>query len=359
MRVIVLNGPNLGAQGSRQPEIYGRTTLRDVIADLVSFGERLGVTIEARQTDDEAELIGWVRDADADGMLLNPGALTHTSRALGDSVSATRVPVVEVHVSDVKTREPWRQVSVIEDACVATVYGRGVGGYRDAVRLLVNRAAMPFETVRYGPHPDNVGELRRGEGRGLVVLVHGGIWRHPYRRDTMDSLAVDLAQRGYDSWNVGYRTIGRGGGWPGSAHDTLTALHHAGRLASDPIAVVGHSAGGYLALWSSSRSATPVGVVVALAPIVDLAMGVEDAGELAAESQTLLDAGAPQTVGPGEVPTVAVHGREDVIVPPAHSRLLAASGATVDETDGGHFELLDPTKTAWQVTLNALEESLG
>jgi acetyl esterase/lipase len=219
---------------------------------------------------------------------------------------------------------------------------------------------MPFETVRYGPHEDNIGDLRRGEA-GLVALVHGGIWRHQYRRDIMESLAVDLSGRGYHTWNVEYRTLGTGGGWPGSGHDVLTALDHAPRLGLGPVrAVVGHSAGGYLAMWAAPRSASPVALCVGLAPIVDLDDAVESADVLAHESRLLRDAGAPTPVDPEAVPTVLVHGPADETVPIRHSTLLAQRrGLDILEFDGGHLDLLDPSKPHWGWVLERVGSAGG
>ncbi|MBW3666537.1 MAG: type II 3-dehydroquinate dehydratase, partial [Actinobacteria bacterium] len=223
MRLLVLNGPNLDRLGTRQPEVYGSDTLSDVESMLVARTAGLGVEIETRQSNHEGELVDWVNRSGHDGILLNPGALSHTSYALADSIRSVPQPTVEVHISNVREREPWRAVSVVAPACVRSIYGRGTRGYVDAVRHLLNRAACPFETIRYGPHADNIGDLRHG-GAGLVVLVHGGFWRHEWARDTMESLAVDLAKRGRHTWNIEYRRLGDGGGWPGSAHDVLMAL---------------------------------------------------------------------------------------------------------------------------------------
>ncbi|MFO7299067.1 MAG: type II 3-dehydroquinate dehydratase [Actinomycetes bacterium] len=345
-KILVLNGPNLGMLGRRQPEVYGHGTLAELVDDLVAFGGRLGVEIEHAQSDDESELIGRILGTDADGIVLNAGALTHTSRALADALRSVDVPAVEVHISDIRAREPWRAMSVIEDACVATIAGRGRLGYRDAVRHLVNRWSAPFETVRYGPHPTNVGEVRPGQG--LVVLVHGGVWRRSYGRDSLESVAVDLHRRGVRTWNVGYRRLGEGGGWPGSAHDVLTALDHASRIADGPVVVLGHSAGGYLAMWAATRTATPVSLVVALSPIADLEMAVADTGEIAAESAILLEHGAPARPSPLHPHTLAAHGTADRLVPIGHSDALEAAGAEVIRLDCGHFEPIDPAKQPWQ-----------
>ncbi len=359
MRVLVVNGPNLNRLGTRETGIYGPGTLADLDEEVAVFGETLGVTVEVFQSNHEGELIEIIQRTQADGVVVNPGALTHTSYALADAIRSIELPVVEVHISNIKGREAWRSVSLISPVCVATIYGRGRGGYRDAVRHLVNRAAMPFETIGYGPHPDNDGDLRRGE-KGLVLLVHGGVWRDQYRRDTIESLAVDLTSRGYHTWNVGYRTIGTGGGWPGSGHDLLTALDFVPRLdlGDGPVVVIGHSAGGYLGLWASPRTRLEVGLVVGLAPVVDLDAAVADQGELAPEAGLLLDAGAPSPVDPVDLPVVLAHGEDDRIVPIRDSRMLAAArGFDLLESEGGHFDLLDPGKPHWDWVLERIEKT--
>ncbi len=240
---------------------------------------------------------------------------------------------------------------MLEDACVLTIAGRGRGGYRDAIRHLANRWAAPFETVRYGPHAMNQGEIRGGHRDGLVILVHGGVWRQPYGRDSMESLAVDLHRRGIGSWNIGYRRTGEGGGWPGSAHDVLTALDHASRFG--PVAVIGHSAGGFLSMWATARTQTPPSQVVALAPIVDLEMA-SAGGEIAPDAATLLAAGAPARVMPRGVPTLVIHGNRDAIVPVEHSLSITEEGAVIQIVDAGHYDLLDPAKPHWQSVVDQL-----
>lgn len=359
MRVLILNGPNLNLLGSREPQIYGSETLAELERSIQGWGAELGIETEAFQTNHEGQLIDWIQQSTHDGIIFNPGALAHTSRALADAVSSVDPPVVEVHISNVMNRESWRAVSVISDACVFTIYGRGTSGYRDGLRHLANLDAGPFETIRYGPHNENVGDLRRGK-RGLVVLVHGGFWRQEWKRDTTESLAVDLTGRGYNTWNIEYRRIGIGGGWPGSAHDVLMALDFVPQLdlEAEGVAVVGHSSGGYLTLWAGNRSRTDIGRLVALAPITDLERHASSGMYGAAEARLLLESGAPPVSNPGAVPTLLVHGENDGHVPVEHSSELAARGELAYiTTPTGHFELLDPKREPWPRIVDVIDHS--
>jgi 3-dehydroquinate dehydratase II len=353
-RVLIVNGPNLDLLGSREPEVYGDVTLPELEESIRGFGESLGLQISTLQSNHEGEIIEALRDSDADGIVINPGALTHTSRALADAIAAKQSPTVEVHISNILEREPWRAHSLIEQACVKSIYGRGIAGYRAAIRHLVNQARSPGEVVRYGPHDDNVGDLRRGN-RGLVVLLHGGVWRHQFERDTTESLAVDLHSRGFSTWNLEYRRIGKGGGWPACGHDVLTALDFSPQLGiAGPVIVLGHSVGSYLGLWAAARSRVPVDLFVGLASVVDLELGVSDRGELEHESRAFLEAGAPPRVGSAG-PALLVHPINDPVVSFAHSGGLASSeGHPLLESEGGHYDLLDPSKSHWEWVLEKL-----
>lgn len=137
-RVLVLNGPNLGRLGSREPEVYGSATLADLAAATVAWGAELGLDVEVRQTDDEAELVGWLHEAvdTAAHVVLNPAAFTHYSYALRDAaalVTAAGLVLVEVHLSNPLAREAFRHVSVIGPVATGTVAGFGVDGYRLAL----------------------------------------------------------------------------------------------------------------------------------------------------------------------------------------------------------------------------------
>lgn len=140
--ILVLNGPNLGRLGKRQPEVYGSTTLADVDAGLQRLAAELGVRVELRQTDAEHEMIGWVHAA-ADArqpVVLNPGGWTHTSVALRDACAELVAGLVELHVSNVHAREDFRRHSYITPVATGVVAGLGVEGYGLAVRFLAQRA---------------------------------------------------------------------------------------------------------------------------------------------------------------------------------------------------------------------------
>jgi 3-dehydroquinate dehydratase II len=144
--VLVLNGPNLNLLGTREPDVYGSATLADVEALCRAEAERHGLAVEARQSNHEGELVDWVQEAgrrflagDVLGVVLNAGAYTHTSVALRDAVAGTGVPVVEVHVSNVHAREPFRHHSYLSAVAAGIVVGFGVDGYALAITALARR----------------------------------------------------------------------------------------------------------------------------------------------------------------------------------------------------------------------------
>ena len=130
--VMVLNGPNLNLLGTREPAIYGHDTLAEIDARLIARGVELGLTVECRQTNHEGTLVDWLHEARARALhavLLNAGAYTHTSVALHDAIRAIELPVIEVHLSDPETREPFRRISYVGMAAVDCVKGLGPQSY--------------------------------------------------------------------------------------------------------------------------------------------------------------------------------------------------------------------------------------
>jgi 3-dehydroquinate dehydratase-2 len=138
MTVNVLNGPNLGRLGRRQPEVYGRTTYDDLVRIIEREAVELGLKVLVRQSDSEAELLGWVHDAADSGepVVLNAGALTHTSVALRDACSELTAPLIEVHISNVHAREEFRHQSYLSAIATGVIVGLGVQGYLLALRYL-------------------------------------------------------------------------------------------------------------------------------------------------------------------------------------------------------------------------------
>ncbi len=138
-RILVLHGPNLNALGTREPAVYGRATLDDIRGLLETLARQLGCEVECRQSNHEGVLIDALHSAkgSADGVLLNPGGLTHTSVSLRDAVLAAGIPVVEVHLSNPYARETFRHTSLISGAAVGVVQGFGPAGYELALRGLM------------------------------------------------------------------------------------------------------------------------------------------------------------------------------------------------------------------------------
>ncbi len=135
-RVFVLNGVNLASLGERRPEVYGEQTLWDI--EQLVRGAFPDVELEFRQTDHEGELVAWIHEAaNADGLILNPGAWTHYSYAIHDALEIVGVPKVEVHLSNVHSREEWRRISVVSPVVDAVVAGMGAKGYLAAVQYIL------------------------------------------------------------------------------------------------------------------------------------------------------------------------------------------------------------------------------
>ena len=141
MRILVLHGPNLNLLGKREPEIYGHQTLADIDASLRATAKQLAVEIECFQSNHEGELIDHIQAAmgQAAGILINPGGFTHTSVALRDALVASRLPIVEVHLSNVFARESFRQHSYVSPIAVGVISGLGARGYRFGLEALVSQ----------------------------------------------------------------------------------------------------------------------------------------------------------------------------------------------------------------------------
>ena len=139
MKILVINGPNMNMLGIRQPEIYGHATYEDLKSMIAGEAERLGAEVLFFQSNHEGALVDAIQQAyfdRVDGMIINPAAYTHTSVAILDALKAVALPAVEVHLSDVSTREDFRQISYAGMACVKTYMGLGFEGYRQAILYL-------------------------------------------------------------------------------------------------------------------------------------------------------------------------------------------------------------------------------
>ena len=141
MKLYILNGPNLNFLGIREPSHYGTATYANLIEMIEAHAKELGVETVCKQSNHEGTLVDWIQEAyfeGADGIVINPGAYTHTSIALLDAVKSVNIPTVEVHISKVEEREDFRQVSYIRAACVKTITGHGLNGYLEAMDHLLS-----------------------------------------------------------------------------------------------------------------------------------------------------------------------------------------------------------------------------
>lgn len=139
-RILLLNGPNLNLLGTREPAIYGSDTLGMIEEEVVAYGKDRGVAVDCFQSNHEGELIDTLHKARGvyDGIVYNPAAHTHYSIALRDAIASIGIPTVEVHLSDIDTREEFRRVSVMADVCIAQIKGRGKAGYKEAIDVLLD-----------------------------------------------------------------------------------------------------------------------------------------------------------------------------------------------------------------------------
>ena len=139
MKILVINGPNLNMLGMREPEIYGDETLEDLIDYVVDYCKPRNVEVEFYQSNHEGDIIDAIQEAldKFDGIIINPAAYTHTSIAIPDAIKAVNLPAVEVHLSDINSREEFRKVSFTAPVCSATVAGKGFDSYLDAVEILL------------------------------------------------------------------------------------------------------------------------------------------------------------------------------------------------------------------------------
>ena len=143
MTIFVVHGPNLNLLGEREPSVYGTLTLAELNAQILAYGRTRGCGVRTYQSNHEGRLLDALQRARrwASGVVINPGAYGHTSYALRDCIAGIKVPTVEVHLSDVEAREPFRRVSTIADVCIGKISGRGPQSYLDGIDLLLTRSA--------------------------------------------------------------------------------------------------------------------------------------------------------------------------------------------------------------------------
>ncbi|GMR02624.1 MAG: hypothetical protein BMS9Abin20_0966 [Acidimicrobiia bacterium] len=376
MRILVINGPNLNLLGTRDPDTYGTETLDDLERTWRRHAARMGISINTFQTNHEGAIIDAIQNASGrfDGIVLNAGALSHYSYAIYDALTAVGIPTVEIHISNIYERDPWRQTSVTGRAAVDIIYGRGTIGYINAIDLIASHVGGKPSIFEYGDGVDNVLDLRiPGEGTlvPLAILVHGGFWRDVWKRDIMAPLGVALTHRGWATANIEYS---RGpGSFPAALNDVADAIEwvrdngaqHG--IDTETIVLVGHSAGGYLALKLAHTDDRLAGVV-ALAPVTDL--------EAVATTRTIDDpvsafldvpAGAdPEkrkeaSIDGQPLCTIRlIHGRDDEDVSASQTMSYVADHpdmASAQLLDGtGHMELIDPCDPAFGALTAALDE---
>ncbi|HUR49179.1 MAG TPA: alpha/beta hydrolase [Acidimicrobiales bacterium] len=251
-------------------------------------------------------------------------------------------------------------------------------------------------TLGYGepgakPIAERVGDLRLPDGRGphpLAVVIHGGFWRAHYKRELMDGICEDLARRGWASWNIEYRRVGAGGGWPATFDDVAAAVDQVALIAekhhldATRIVTVGHSAGGHLALWAALRHNIAPGVpgasplvrpalAIGQAAVADLRRAATEKVGGSAVSDLMgggpdevperYAAGSPIELLPANTPTVLIHGTNDEVVPVSLSRGFVdearrqGDDANLVVVQGGHFEHIDPCTEAWAAAVERIE----
>jgi acetyl esterase/lipase len=362
-RVLVVEGPGLD----------GRCT---------SWGTEAGVDVALRPGPLPAALAAA---GPVDAAVLAPGPAGFASEALAAAVAEAGVPVVAVDPGNLRQQGIDPDASPLGRACTRVLYGRGPDTGRYALQHLAWRAARPVDTLAYGRQPDRVGDLWVPDGRGphpVAVLIHGGFWHHAWERDLMDGLAVDLARRGWAAWNLEYRRVGADGGWPTTGDDVALGIDHlvplarVYRLDLGRVALVGHSAGGQLALWAAARGrrgAVHPRVVVGLAAITDLraaldqrvgGRSVEHLLATAPDRERALREASPLAHVPIGVRQVLAHAVDDEKVPLAQT-LAYAEAARIDGDEvsviqtpagtGGHFGLIDPRSPTWAAVATAME----
>jgi 3-dehydroquinate dehydratase-2 len=355
--------------------MYGSATLRNLEYEWDRHAARLRVGIATYQSNHEGSLIDAIQGASGrfDGIILNAGAFTHYSYAISDALRAVGLPTVEVHISNIYEREEWRRHSVIADASIATIYGRGTVGYLNAIDLLTAHVTMPHEIRRYGDGINTLLDVRKANTDApapVAVILHGGFWRDAWKRDTTAPLSAAITQLGWSTINVEYS---RGpGSFPQATEDIANALQWVRGNADEynfdtrRMVIVGHSAGGYLALKIAHTDAALAGVI-GLAPVTNLpAISSERPDDDPAsmfigceqdDDPALWDSAALS--GQPLVPVHMIHGTLDETVAPSHTIDYVRDHpemATQNMVEGmDHMSIIDPLRDG----LDAIYASLA
>lgn len=349
--------------------LFGPDTAVDAdwVATLATAaGERLGVEVTTTVAGDEPELLGLLDGHDpAAGLMLAtelPAALERLA-----AIGATPRAWIGMRVA---VAEP---PSVLVEAGVQIVRGRGLDALPWGLKSLLARERMPFSAHRYGPHRDQVADLRIPDGPGphpVVVLIHGGAWRANWERDLMDPMAVDLGGRGYATWNLDYRRVGTGGGWPSTFEDVAAGIDALADVDSpldlERVTLLGHSAGGQLALWAAAQKDARVkpALILSIAGVPDLIEGAER-GVYERAIEGLMDglpadrpaeyaAASPAELLPIGTPQLLVHGLRDLADNVDMNRVYAARARAagdrvemVELSDSDHFDVIEPGTPGW------------
>ena len=328
----------------------------------IAWGEPFGISVSFEDEDESA-----------DALVFNPGAngsIVHPFRSL---------PTVAVRFG---LGRPAQASEALE-----WITGRGLDGYRWALRYLRTVGSCPLQLYRYGDDSENLAELRVPDGAGphpVVVLIHGGGWKALWGKDLMVPMAVDLAQRGFASWNIEFRRLGNGGGWPHTFEDVAAAVDALVEVAEEHVldlnrvALLGHSSGAQLALWAAAREQRGVraALVVSLSGMVDL-VEAERRGLIGGENVTarLLGGAAlevperyaeasPLERLPLGVPQLLIQGLADYIpdlvdTNRSYARAAEAAGDVIEllELDGvDHLQPIEPSSIAWAATRERIEQ---
>jgi acetyl esterase/lipase len=323
------------------------------------------------------------------GVVVAPGAVGLDDPRLARAVAAVGVPVVAVEPGNLRKNGLEPEATRLIAAGGHLLYGRGADTGRHAILFLARRQIQVPDTLAYGRDPSQEGDLWLPAGDGphpVAVIFHGGFWYHAWERDLMDGLALDLAGRGIAAWNVEYRRVGAGGGWPATGEDAGRATEHLAALAPvygldlSRVAVLGHSAGAQLALWVAARrrrASVHPALAVGLATIADLEAARSDrlgGGSVTrlveavgiVDPEVALADASPQARLPIGVPQILAHAVNDDVVPMSQTtRYADAARAAGDDVSvlevkaGGHFDLIDPRAEGWAAVASATQERLG